>query len=286
MGRLLKKLDCATETVDTQMGKFQCLTGNTLKLIAVTTMLIDHLCKIVLQWLLGNYWFPMMEAGTLTWEQYQKIDYFIRFDLQGVGTIAFPLFCFLLAEGYLHTKNRKRYIGMMLVFAIISEIPFDIGFFSNFSMQERTFPFYWHYQNVFFTLFLSLVSLVCVDRFSAKSDKRNNKIKSILLQIISVAVISIIAEVIHCDYGLVGVLFVLAFYICRRNRLYQILLFILSYMVATGNQPTIFIMIACILILLYNGKRGTIKLKYSVYAFYPIHISLLYFVTVILGKLI
>lgn len=73
----------------------------------------------------------MLDSGKMSWEQYQQIDYFIRFDLQSIGTIAFPLFCFLLTEGFKHTGNRKHYIKLMFIFALISEIPFDIGFLAD-----------------------------------------------------------------------------------------------------------------------------------------------------------
>lgn len=279
MGSLLRKIGDGADRIDHQIGKFQCLSGNTLKVIAILTMLIDHLCKIVLQWLLSNYWWPMMQEGKITFEQYQSIDYFIRFNLQGVGTIAFPLFCYLLAEGFRYTRNRKRYIGMMLFFALISEIPFDIAFFSRYSMQEGTFPFYWNYQNVFFTLFLSLLSLACIDRFPSTLDMQTSRKKALVWQIVGVAVLAVVADLICCDYGSMGILFVVAFYLCCKNRIYQILVFLLTYMITTGNQPTIYILIACLVILLYNGKRGKMKIKYAAYAFYPIHITILYLVT-------
>lgn len=174
----------------------------------------------------------------------------------------------------------------MLIFAIISEIPFDIGFFANYAMQEGTFPFYWSYQNVFFTLFLSLICLACVEHFSSKSELRNDRIRATALQTISVVVIAMIAEVTCCDYGLMGIIFVAVFYVCRKNRVYQVLMFLLAYMIFTGNQPTIFVLLACAILLLYNGKRGKLKLKCSVYVFYPVHILMLYFVTVILERMV
>ena len=155
-------------SLDRKINRIQFLSGNSLKVIAVLTMLIDHLCKIVLQWLLSNYWGSMVDNEQMSWERFQEIDNLIRFDLQSIGTIAFPLFCFLLAEGFQHTRSKKRYIGLMLAFALISEVPFDIGFFSAYSRMEDTFPFYLKYQNVFFTLFLGLLTLVCLERFSCK----------------------------------------------------------------------------------------------------------------------
>ena len=103
-------VDCITEKIE----QFQCLTGNTIKLIAVSAMFIDHFCKIVLQWLLANYWGPMMFAGDITEGHFRKIDTFIRFDLQGVGTIAFPLFCFL--QTTLCKRVHFRFTGIIRMY--------------------------------------------------------------------------------------------------------------------------------------------------------------------------
>ena len=281
---LFERINGGADCLDRRLEQVQFLTGNSLKMIAVMAMVIDHTCKIVLQWLLSNYWGVMVDTGKLSWEQFEKIDYFIRFDLQSIGTIAFPLFCFLLAEGFQHTRNKKRYIGLMLVFALISEIPFDIGFFSRYSLMEGTLPFYLKYQNVFFTLFLGLLTLACLERCSCKSQVRTDKIKSVVLQVVSVALFSVIAELIRCDYGIQGILFISAFYVCRSHRVYQVLLFLLAYMGATGNQPTMCILFACLLILLYNGRRGKLKLKRFFYVFYPLHITILYLFRLLLEK--
>lgn len=281
---LLGKTTGCIQNLEQRISHIQFLTGNSLKVIAVLTMVIDHLCKIVLQWLLSNYWGVMVDNGQMSWEQFQQIDNFIRFDLQSVGTIAFPLFCFLLAEGFRYTRDKKRYIGLMFIFALISEIPFDIGFFSEYSQMEGTFPFYLKYQNVFFTLFLGLLTLVCLERLSCKSEIRTEKIKSVILQVICVAVLALVAELIRCDYGMQGILYIAAFYVCRNHRIYQVLLFLLAYMGATGNQPPLCTLLACLIILLYNGKRGKLKLKYFFYAFYPAHILVLYLIQIGLGK--
>ena len=281
---LLDKTTGCIQNLEQRISHIQFLTGNSLKVIAVLTMVIDHLCKIVLQWLLSNYWGVMVDNGQMSWEQFQQIDNFIRFDLQSVGTIAFPLFCFLLAEGFRYTRDKKRYIGLMFIFALISEIPFDIGFFSEYSQMEGTFPFYLKYQNVFFTLFLGLLTLACLERLSCKSEIRTEKIKSVILQVICVAVLALVAELIRCDYGMQGILYIAAFYVCRNHRIYQVLLFLLAYMGATGNQPPLCTLLACLIILLYNGKRGKLKLKYFFYAFYPTHILVLYLIQIGLGK--
>ena len=281
---LRKKANRYIQNIEERLSHIQFLTGNSLKVIAVLTMLIDHTCKIVLQWLLSNYWWVMADNGQLSQEQVYILDNFIRFDLQSIGTIAFPLFCFLLVEGFQHTRNKKRYIGLMFIFALISEIPFDMGFFSRYSLMEGTFPFYLKYQNIFFTLSLGLLTLVCLEKFSCKSEIRVDKIKSVVLQVSSIALFSMIAELICCDYGMQGILFIVVFYVCRNHRIYQVLLFLLTYMGVTGNQPPLCTLLACLIILLYNGKRGKIKLKYFFYIFYPAHIFILYLIQIGFGK--
>ncbi len=65
-------------SIDRKINRIQFLTGNSLKFIAVLTMVIDHLCKIVLQWLLSNYWGPMVDNEQMSWERFQEIDNLIR----------------------------------------------------------------------------------------------------------------------------------------------------------------------------------------------------------------
>lgn len=279
----ISRFESTIVQLDNQIGNYRFITGNTLKFIAISAMLLDHLCKIVLQWLVIR----LFETNQITLEQFNPIYDFIRFDLYPIGTIAFPLFCFLLSEGFHYTKNRKKYIGLMFTFAIISELPFDLAFFNENSIQMGTFPFYWEYQNVFFTLFLGLVALTCLEHFACKSEIKKQKIKSILLQIACVIAISIVAKLIYCDYGKTGILYIVAFYIARKNRLYQILLFAITYIFATGFiQSSIYFFITCLLILLYNGKRGKLKLKYTFYIFYPAHIAMLYGITQILAQVL
>ena len=111
--------------VDKRLQAVQCLTGNKIKIIACITMLIDHFSKIFLESIMNDKLFPLYLAGGMSTEQFYGIDAFQKNILNGIGTIAFPLFCLLLSEGFFYTKNRKRYIGGMLAFALISEVPFD-----------------------------------------------------------------------------------------------------------------------------------------------------------------
>lgn len=250
--------------VDKRLQAVQCLTGNKIKIIACITMLIDHFSKIFLESIMNDKLFPLYLAGGMSTEQFYGIDAFQKNILNGIGTIAFPLFCLLLSEGFFYTKNRKRYIGGMLAFALISEVPFDIGFFSRYSIAEGTFPFYLQYQNVFFTLFLGLLTLVIIEKVALKisGDGRKSKVTKILCQLGVVIIMAIIAELVKCDYGSQGIVYVSMLYFLRKSRLLQSAGFLIMYMVTTGNQPTIFIVVAALIILLYNGKRGNLSIKY------------------------
>ena len=281
---LIQKANGSIQRIEYRIRPYQFLSGSALKVIAVLAMVLDHLCKIILQWLVANYWSGMVSGGQMTLERFQQIDEFIRFRLQSIGVLAFPLFCFLLSEGFQYTRSRKRYLLSMLAFALISELPFDVAFFGRLAKLNGTFPFYFNYQNVFFTLFLGLLTLVCLEKLSSKSAARADKIRAAVLQILCAAGFAAIAELIHCDYGMQGILYIAAFYIGRKHRIYQVLLFLLAYMGTTGNQPPLCILLSCLLMLLYNGKRGKLKGKYFFYIFYPAHILVLYFIQLMMEK--
>ena len=133
-------------------------------------------------------------------------------------------------------------------------------------------------RQVFFTLFLGLLTLVIIEKVALKisGDGRKSKVTKILCQLGVVIIMAIIAELVKCDYGSQGIVYVSMLYFLRKSRLLQSAGFLIMYMVTTGNQPTIFIVVAALIILLYNGKRGNLSIKYFFYWFYPVHISLLY----------
>lgn len=262
---------------------FKILSGNSIKIIAYITMFVDHFSKIVLSYMLNNVWFPMSLNGTIPTTQYYNIDNFIRFTLYGIGSISFPLFCFLIAEGYGHTQNKKYYMGRILLFALLSEIPFDIGFFSDYSIKEKTFPCYWKYQNVFFTYFIAISCLLLLERVEKYFDK--NMIKKnwfFLVEIFFVTIAVLLSESLKSDYGGQGILFISAFYFLRKRRFLRVVAFLLIYIVFTGNQPTLFLLLSAIIMLLYSGQKGKWNMKWFGYIFYPAHIIILKLITLFL----
>lgn len=268
------------KTIDNKLKNIQFLTGNYLKIIACFCMVVDHFSKIPMEKILQEL-FPLYLSGVLSGEQFYGLSEFRRKILFGIGSIAFPLFCFLLVEGFQHTRNRKRYVYSMLIFAFISEIPFDIGFFSMYSMDAGTFPFYLDYQNVFFTLFFGLVCLTGLEVISKRylNPEKKEKVKVLLLQVGIITAIAYVAEFLRCDYGGQGIIFISGYYIFRNSRVLQALMFLVLYMATTGNQPPMYTLIAACLPLFYNGKRGRWNAKYLFYWFYPIHIFVLYIIT-------
>lgn len=208
------------------------MSGSTLKLIALGSMLVDHLAA----------------SGVLL--KIYDSDRLYEF-CRSVGRIAFPLFCFLLVEGFVYTRNRKAYLIRLFLFALLSEVPFDLAFFGT--------PFLFSYQNVFFTLFLGFLTLCGVEEL------RNREHTAwVWVPILSGI---ILAFLLQTDYSGFGVILILIFYWFREAPLWRNLI---SGCVCLGEPAAI---LSLIPIQLYNGKRG-IPLKYVFYLFYPLHLLL------------
>lgn len=237
-----------TPTYETAAGwkRFQVLSGSWIKVIAVVTMLIDHLAAFCWREL------PALHEVWFTIGPKHITPYFL---LRAVGRLAFPLFAFLLVEGFLHTRSRVRYGRNLLLFAFLSEIPWNL-------IHSGT----WHYptQNVFFTLFLGFLGLCAIETY--KEDW-----KRLLASLLGLLALTI---VLRADYGCTGFGFILLLYVLRNNRILQA---VIGCCILPGKWiPGL----AFIPINLYNGKRGFVKgpvAKYLFYAFYPVHLLVLYF---------
>ena len=204
------------------------LTSFQLKWIAIFSMAVDHT---------GALLFP--EA---LW-------------MRGIGRLAFPIFAFLLAEGYYHTHDVKRYLLRLWLFALISEIPYDLALSGTWWNPQR--------QNVFFTLFISLLLLLALERSSGWPER-----------MLEVFLAMWFAEALGADYGFRGVLLVLFFYIGRSRPPAGLLLGALwNFLWPVPVQR--FGALAMFPLALYSGKRGR-SMKYFFYVFYPAHLLVLY----------
>lgn len=210
-----------------RFGKYH-LDAFSLKMIAVITMLIDHV---------GCIFFP----------QY----IFLRM----IGRIAFPIFAYFIAEGFYHTRNVKKYLLRLFIFALITELPFDYAFFGH---------IYFGHQNVLFTFIFAILAM-CVE-------KKYGRTKGIFAAII----FAILAELIHCDYGMYGVIIAVLFYWNYDMYVNKILLGTFALLLC-GINIQMFAALAMVPIAYYNGKLG-FKMKYFFYIFYPAHLIILFLI--------
>lgn len=228
------------------MQRIQFLNGFHLKLIAICTMLIDHM---------GYTLFP----GVM-W-------------LRCVGRVAFPIFCFLIAEGCVYTHDRKKYALRLLVFALLSEIPYNL---MNSGMIWDPYD-----QNVLWTLLTGALVCWLIDW----ALKKCTPLSFMLTGAVMLAAYWLL-EAFRTDYGGWGMLLVAAFYGVHRApsgavvkmiaQAFGLAFFSLGVM---GGYLSIELwsLVSLAPIWLYNGQRGFSHkaVQYGFYAFYPVHILIL-----------
>ena len=226
--------------------------GSALKWFAVLIMLVDHIGACLLEVFVLNYYGVSPLAGRI-----DNLYFWLSLDsvLRGIGRAAFPIFCFLLVEGAVHTRSPRKYLLRLASFALISEIPFDLAHHNQ--------PFYWGTQNVFFTL---LAGLLVIQAFQSSPGQEWRGM-------LALAVLGAAAELCGTDYGAIGVAVIAVMYLLReRFWAASVLSLILLVLLA---RIEIFSIPAFLILALYNGKRGR-QPKYFFYVFYPVHLLILW----------
>lgn len=224
-------------------NRFKILSGSALKMIAIISMAIDH-SAVMLSPVIDCLETPFSVFGkavTLYWI------------MRRIGRLAFPIFCFLIAEGYRHTRDKKRYGLRLLIFAVVSELPYNL--LHSYHLFDLSG------QNVFFTLFLGLLLIHIYE-------SGGGQWKKFLLM----AAVAVIAIFLKASYGLNGAVVVFVMYLFQNKPAAQALL---TYPLLPNRN---YALVAFIPINMYNGRRGFITsplLKYAVYIFYPVHILIL-----------
>lgn len=219
---------------ETVPGKGLC--GSTLKILTVLSMIVDHWCYL------------FAEQGTEIYE----------IGRMWIGRLAFPIFCFLLVEGFQKTGNRKKYGQRLLLFAFLSEIPFDLFRYGKIFSMEGC--------NIFVTLFLGFLLMAATEYVAGREMSEIRKAFSRLLALL-LAVGA--AYLIHSDYSFYGVISIYILYMFRYQKRQQLMMGALSFL----YEPTA--LAAFVPIAFYNGRRG-LKIKYFFYLFYPVHLLVLY----------
>ncbi len=261
------------------------LTGNFLKIFAALTMLIDHaaLTLVYVRLAQSKEYLDLLFSADSTAEQLAAIpaDYLELYSayniMRLVGRVAFPIFCFLLYEGFSHTSNLKRYLLRVGLCALISEIPFNLAV-SKVNTGTAAF-FYPQLQNTVFTLFLALLMLCGMKYFEAKEFTMKANTRQMFGQILCVCAACIVAILARTDYSYLGILLVAVFYYCRTSKKMQIILGCILFL---GNN--IASLLAFIPIAMYNGTLiPSKKFKYFFYIFYPAHLLVLYLLSLLIG---
>lgn len=252
------------ETQAVSNRKWKGISGSTLKMIAIITMLIDHIGAGVLGRYLILSWSQAGNSGDILVDLSDSLQlaYMI---MRWIGRLAFPIFCFLLVEGFEHTGNVRKYVLRLACFCLISEIPFDL-LFSGTVLE-------FGYQNVFFTL---LIGMLVMWGYRYVEEKAANSLIRVLGYLILLGGGMALAEFLRTDYGATGVLCIMVLYIFRKNRTFQIITGFVAFMWEVPAS------LAFLPIGLYNGTRGW-KMKYFFYIFYPAHLLILYGICCLLG---
>lgn len=244
-------------------GRRQGLTGNQLKILGIVAILIDNIGAVVIQGGIlhgtdsalyhavllapsGHYW---VIAG-------QVCRY--------VGRLGFPILAYLTVEEFVRTRDRRWYAVRMLLFALLSEVPFDLAVYHT--------MYYPHYQNMMFTLFAGVLVMAVME------STQNPCLKAGAL-----AAGCALSWVLQFDYNVVGVLFIAAMYWFRRSDTAQV---VAGVAICAVESISCYCVSALSFapIVLYNGRRGAFQLKYMFYVFYPVHFLVLYGVSMWIAK--
>lgn len=225
----------------TKIKKIQKLDGASLKYIAFLSMLIDHTNNALIT--------PYLEGkGPLL-----ALSNFLSI----LGRIAFPIFIFFIVEGYFKTRSKAKYLLNLLIFGVISEVPFDL-----FTSKVLFDP---NWNNMMFTLALCLITIWIIDSLKTKIKQRPIWY---LTSIIIVTIFSFIAMFLSLDYDYHAIILAYIFYIFYD---YPILSAGLAYLSIIKELYSI---LGFALTICYNGKRGK-QNKWINYLFYPVHILIL-----------
>lgn len=232
-------------------SRYKILSGSALKLIAIAAMLSGHITKFYF----NHFTWVKATWPTATWFTIAGKAISFHQLLLMFGKFAFPLFVFSLIEGFEKTHDRKKYGIRLLVLAILSEIPFDLMISGTVYNPEHN--------NVIITLFMGFLAMCSLERF-----KQNR-----IIALLSLLGLLVLSRFLNADFRSGGFLFILAMYGLRKEK-------ILQCVVSPIFLPMkSMVFLSLLLTNLYNGKRGFINtpfLKYFFYAFYPLHMLVIY----------
>lgn len=230
----------------------KCLSNFDLKLIAIITMTIDHI-GVVFGTPLYNF-------------------------LRAVGRLSFPIFAYLLTEGYVHTKSFSKYFLRLLILAITSEVIYDYVFFDSFIYMKAN--------NIFFTLALGLLTIKLLDKNKSLIKKYfKDKIDLLIIlpitYLLIIIIMCIIGELLNFSYGMLGILIISFFYIFKEN--FPLTLISVSLSTIIFGEPMQYFSIFSLIFIYFYNKRLGKNYKLFFYLYYPLHILVLGLIKMFLG---
>ncbi len=238
----------------------QRLSGFALKYIAMVSMLCDHANMLVIR---RGFYAPFRgeDGSTLipqdapAWIGAVQGVYSV-FDM--LGHLAFPLYSFLLAEGFTHTRDRKKYFLTLLAFALVSEPVFNLAHYEQWTGPQL--------QNVLFTLSLACLELMVLARIETEISPLG---KRVALYALTCLAFGAAAFALRSEYVFLGTLSAALFYLLRSAGAWRLV----------GLAPLLiaspWVLLCAPLLLLYSGERGRRGGKYFFYLFYPAHFLVL-----------
>lgn len=229
-------------------------TSATLRGVAMITMLMDHIAVCLIQ---GSSYYQSA-AGEHLYDAFRWL-----------GRIAFPLYCFLMVEAFLHTRNRRRYLLTLLGMAVITEPIFDFTIYGGWDFSH---------QNVLFTLVLGFILLWVfekVEEYGQRISHYPARVGGVLCGVLlPLAAVCLIAWRLQSDYSYMGILLIAMMYWLRRNSKGERALWCFIMMMSV--QGAVSVVVASYLIYYYNGELGKAWVSRWLYRwFYPLHLLLL-----------
>lgn len=239
------------------------VSGNSLKILAVVCMFVDHFTY--------NMWNSVLFNAIADRGMDPMLIYYIG---RSIGRISMPIFLYMVSVGYEKTSNKKKFLSRMIIFAIIAEPCFDLGLF-------RTI-YYPEYQSVMLTFSLAVGGLYLGELVYDRLSKSNNKNIGTVLRCVVYAATVYLSYLLHVDYGIYPAITLILAHHFKDKRIFMLLLGVLgycSYKVFVLHEVPIcfFELVSVGILLFYNGKRGRGS-KYFFYVFYPAHLLALYYV--------
>lgn len=238
------------------------LSGAALKRLAVISMLADHFAVVFLE---NGLLYQMDHAWAARPVDPAVYGLLLRviLGLRILGRIAFPVYCFLLVQGFLHTRHYGTYLRNLILFALISEIPFDVAVMGTLFEPEV--------QNIYWTLAIGLAGL----QFMRRTERLAWEVRWFAWGAVMLAA-GAVGQILRVDYGWAGTVLILVLYLARDSRALLFLTVFLFGLMTMPPEVLIGVAAAGLLICLYNGRRGTIRHKLFYYWFYPVHLAALW----------